>query len=121
MSTPNGPQHGPEELSFEAAMRALETIVEQLEEGRLSLEESLAKYEEGVGHVKHCFRLVELVERKIALLTGVDADGNPVTQPFADQDHEDLDRKAAARGQRRTAAAANKKPVRNVDESDRLF
>ncbi len=120
MNKPRTPSSGEEKLSFEAALKSLEAIVEQLEDGQLSLDESLARYEEGVGHVKDCFRLVEQAERKIALLTGVDADGNPVTQPYED-DHQDLGVKAAARGRRRTAAVPNKGPQRNVDEADRLF
>lgn len=120
MSQQRTPLDDQPEPSFEAAMQALEAIVEQLEGGRLSLDESLAKYAEGVGHVKRCFRLVELAERRIALLTGVDAEGNPVTERYEDE-HTDLEQKAAARGKRRTAAVSNKKAARNVDDSDRLF
>jgi exodeoxyribonuclease VII small subunit len=71
-------------LSFEQALAELETIVHQLEEGELGLEESLARYEAGVKHLKHCFALLQQAERKVELLTGVQGDGTPVTAPFVE-------------------------------------
>jgi exodeoxyribonuclease VII small subunit len=71
--------------SFEQALTALEQIVHDLEEGRLGLAESLARYEEGVKLLKQCYTQLEQAERRIELLTGVDAAGNPVTQPFDDE------------------------------------
>jgi exodeoxyribonuclease VII small subunit len=71
--------------SFEQALTALEQIVRDLEEGRLGLAESLARYEEGVKLLKQCHGLLEHAERHIELLTGVDAVGNPVTEPFDDR------------------------------------
>ncbi len=48
-----------EELSFEEALARLEEIVEQLDEGDLSLEQALERFREGA-------RLKELCERKLA-------------------------------------------------------
>ena len=42
----------------------------------LGLGESLACYEEGVKLLKLCYNLLEQAERKIELLSGVDAEGN---------------------------------------------
>lgn len=70
--------------SFEEALARLEEIAEQLEEGKLGLGESLARYEEGVGHLKLCHELLIRAERKIELLAGLDAEGNPITEPFDD-------------------------------------
>ncbi len=70
--------------SFEQALTSLEQIVRDLEEGRLGLAESLARYEEGVKLLKQCHGMLERAERKIELLTGIDAAGNPVTEPFDD-------------------------------------
>ena len=53
-------------------------------------------------HLKSCHGLLELAERKIELLSGVDADGNPVTKPFDEQEFASLEERAAARGKRRT-------------------
>lgn len=43
-----------EAMSFEAAMAALETIVEQLENGDVDLEQSIALYERGAALRAHC-------------------------------------------------------------------
>jgi exodeoxyribonuclease VII small subunit len=72
-------------LSFEKALERLEEIVHQLEEGDLGLSEAMSRYEEGVKLLRQSFDLLERAERKIELLSGVDADGNPVTQPFDDE------------------------------------
>jgi exodeoxyribonuclease VII small subunit len=82
-------------------MGALETVVRQLEEGRLGLSESLECYERGVKHLKQCYQALESVERKIELLAGVDAEGNPISEPF-DEGEMSLDEKATSRSKRRS-------------------
>ncbi len=72
--------------SFEEAVGRLETIVRDLEDGETGLDESLARYEEGVRLLRRCYEMLERAERKIALLSGVDADGNPITTPVAEGD-----------------------------------
>ena len=54
--------------TFETALEQLEQIVERLESGELSLEDSLAAFEAGVGLVKHCNQKLNEVEKKIELL-----------------------------------------------------
>ena len=54
--------------TFEAALESLEQIVEQLESGELSLEDSLAAFEAGVGLVKQCNQKLNEVEKKIEIL-----------------------------------------------------
>ena len=68
--------------SFEHSLAELEAVVHDLEEGQLGLTDALARYEQGVKHLKHCYQLLAAAERKIELLTGVTAEGTPVTQPF---------------------------------------
>ncbi len=53
---------------FEGALEELEKVVEQLESGDLSLEDSLAAFEKGVGLVKYCNEKLTDVEKKIELL-----------------------------------------------------
>jgi exodeoxyribonuclease VII small subunit len=53
---------------FEAAISELETVVKKLEEGELSLEQSLALYERGVTLSKFCHARLEDAERRIELL-----------------------------------------------------
>jgi exodeoxyribonuclease VII small subunit len=71
-------------LDFEGALKRLEQIVHTLEEGDIGLDESLLRYEEGVKLLRQTNELLERAERRIELLSGVDAEGNPVTQPFDD-------------------------------------
>lgn len=92
--------------SFEEALERLETIVHDLEEGQVGLEESLAQYESGVKLLRHCYNLLGRVERRIELLSQVDDQGNPVTEPFGEEGDETLSEKAASRSQRRTAQAS---------------
>jgi exodeoxyribonuclease VII small subunit len=68
--------------TFEQALADLERIVRELEDGKIGLEESLARYEQGITLLKRCYSQLRRVEQKIAELTGVDDDGNPLTKPF---------------------------------------
>ena len=56
------------EPKFEEALKKLEQIVEGLENGELSLEESLKQYEEGVHLSKLCARRLEEAKKRIELL-----------------------------------------------------
>ena len=112
--------------SFEDSLAELESIVSELESGKLRLAEALARYEEGVKHLKSCHHLLERVERKIELLSGMDAEGNPVTKPFDEQEHASLEEKAAARGRRRTSdttapTGKRRPPDSDIDDAARLF
>tara|TARA_B100000686_G_scaffold320776_1_gene372795 strand:+ start:239 stop:568 length:330 start_codon:yes stop_codon:yes gene_type:complete len=108
-----GKKKQPEELTFEQALESLEEIVAQLENGQLGLSESLECYQQGVGLLKHCHEALAGAERKIELLTGVDADGNPVTEEFEDE-ATTLEEKQASRSRRRSAGE-------DIDEAEDLF
>lgn len=69
-------------LEFEAALDELEQIVGTLESGDAPLAEALARYERGVRLLAQCHGLLDGAERTVALLSGVDADGRPVSTPF---------------------------------------
>jgi exodeoxyribonuclease VII small subunit len=71
-----------EPVSFEQALKELEQLVRTLEDGGTGLEEALARYEQGVGLLKHCYGLLQQAEQRIQTLTGETADGQPVTGPF---------------------------------------
>ncbi|HKA31686.1 MAG TPA: exodeoxyribonuclease VII small subunit [Candidatus Binatia bacterium] len=58
----------PEKQKFETAMEELEKVVERLESGELSLEDSLAAFEDGIRLVKFCNQKLTEVEKKIELL-----------------------------------------------------
>jgi exodeoxyribonuclease VII small subunit len=68
-------------LSFEAAIERLQTIVEELEGGSLSLEESITRYEEGVKLSRRLTQTLDQAEKRIERLSSR-ADGEPVTEPM---------------------------------------
>ncbi len=56
------------ERKFEDALKKLEKIVEELEGGNLPLEDSLAKYEEGIKLSRICQKKLETAKKKVELL-----------------------------------------------------
>jgi exodeoxyribonuclease VII small subunit len=69
------------DLKFEAALQRLEQIVDQLEAGNLSLEESLQVFEEGVGLARRCVKYLDEAEKRIEVLTR-DETGALKTAPY---------------------------------------
>ncbi len=90
-------------LSFEDALKRLEEIVHLLEEGEIGLNESLERYEEGVKLLRQSFELLQRAERRIELLSGVDAEGNPITQPLDDTATFDQEEPGKRRSRRRSS------------------
>jgi exodeoxyribonuclease VII small subunit len=57
------------EIKFEEALKKLEKIVEELEQGDLSLDEALKKYQEGIELSRMCSARLENAKKKIDVLT----------------------------------------------------
>ena len=57
-----------QKVTFEQALGKLERIVEQIESGQIGLEESIARYEEGVALIQQCRTILDAAEKKIQLL-----------------------------------------------------
>jgi exodeoxyribonuclease VII small subunit len=93
----------PPQISFEDALKRLEAIVRLLEEGDVGLNEALQRYEEGVKLLRQSYELLQRAERQIELLSGVDAEGNPITQTFDDTATFDQDQSAKGRSRRRSS------------------
>lgn len=55
-------------LDYEAAVAELETLVERLEQGDISLEESLKLYERGVLLIRDCQEQLQAAEQKVQML-----------------------------------------------------
>src|SRR5208283_4507342 len=70
--------------SFEQTLGRLEEIVHLLEEGKIGLDEAMARYEEGVGLLRKAYDLLERAQRRISVLSGVDSEGNPLLRPIED-------------------------------------
>ena len=54
--------------TFESNLEALEEIVEELESGALSLDDSLARFQEGVQRLKACGAMLEAAEKQVKIL-----------------------------------------------------
>ena len=65
---------------FEASLDSLEQLVEKMEKGDMSLEESLAAYERGVGLYRKCQGALEQAELRVRLLSDPEQPGN--AEPF---------------------------------------
>jgi exodeoxyribonuclease VII small subunit len=57
-----------EKLTFEQAMGRLEKIVEQIEQGKIGLEESIDRFGEGMDLIQHCRRILSEAEMKVQKL-----------------------------------------------------
>ncbi len=68
--------------SFEQALAELESLVETMEQGELSLEESLKSFERGVLLTRTCQQALKEAEQKIQILTENTPDAEP--EPFED-------------------------------------
>jgi exodeoxyribonuclease VII small subunit len=99
------------EIRFEAALDQLEQIVDALQRGEPELSSALAKYEQGVSLLNRCYGLLERAERSVAILTGVDDEGEAVTTPF-DASATVLAAAVAAQTKGKEDDAPPKKPAR---------
>jgi exodeoxyribonuclease VII small subunit len=78
MATPKPATDAPPD--FETAMRDLEELVERLEQGDLSLEESLAAFERGVMLTRACQTALKEAEQKVEIL--LKKAGEPAVEEF---------------------------------------
>src|SRR6202048_3290184 len=69
------------DLNFETAMDRLEKIVEQMESGKLPLEDLIVRYEEGMNLVKVCQERLTNAEEKIEIIARNNA-GKPTVKNF---------------------------------------
>ena len=74
-------EKAPVEVNFETAMDRLEEIVDQMESGKMMLEELIVRYEEGMKLVKVCQERLASAEQRIEIITRNHA-GKPVVKEF---------------------------------------
>lgn len=80
MAPPGGPD--PKPGTFEAHLAALERVVTDLEGDALSLEASIARYQEGVTHLAACRRILDAAEQRLTELVAT-PDGGVAEKPLA--------------------------------------
>ena len=61
-------------IDFEESLKQLETLVDKLEKGDLSLEDSLKNFEQGVKLTRECRQALQTAEQKISVLSKEDND-----------------------------------------------
>lgn len=74
------PAEADEPLGFEEALKRLTAIVERLESGDLSLEQSLALFEEGTRLSRASQAQLDSAEKRVEELLAIDAQGRPVVR-----------------------------------------
>ena len=74
------PAETPSVADFEHSLDELEQLVERMEGGELSLDESLASFERGIGLYRHCQQALDKAELRVRLL--LDPDAPDDAEPF---------------------------------------
>jgi len=98
----------PEEIPlFEQAVAELEQIVRRLEQGGNSLQDDLGDYGRAIQLIKLCHSRLAQAESSVQLLSGIDADGNPILETYQqaspNSEVASLEEKQADRSRRRSA------------------
>ncbi len=73
-------------MDFEKKLNRLEEIVQKMEKGELSLEESLKFFEEGVKLSRDCHGQLTQAELQVKKLVSVDENGKAITEKFNAED-----------------------------------
>ncbi len=71
-------------LNFEKALQELETLVERMEQGEISLEDSLKDFERGIELTRACQKALQEAEQKVQIL--MEKDGQTRLEPFESDD-----------------------------------
>lgn len=71
-------------FEFEQALQQLETLVQQMEGGSLTLEQSLQAFEQGVALTRQCQQALSQAEQRVQVL--LEQNGQSVAQPFMASD-----------------------------------
>jgi len=80
-----------EQGAFEETLSALELVVEHLEQGRLTMDESIAWYEAGLGLMRRCSHLLEQAELRISALDPENPSYSPNDQRLGAEVFRDTD------------------------------
>lgn len=105
----------PNAPSFEESLESLRQTVSELENGNLTLSESLEKYELGIASLKQAYDALNAAQQRIEMLVDLDEEGNLVTRPFDNTASEEI-----TVGSRRASdsSSAQNEPADGPDEDD---
>ena len=76
-----------EKKTFEQSITELEQIAAKLEDGSVTLDESLALFEKGIKLSKSCQKMLDEAEKKVSILM-MNEDGEVQKEAFADGERE---------------------------------
>ncbi len=68
---------------FEESLQELEEIVEQMEQGDITLEQSLKAFERGIKLTRTCQKALQEAEQKVQIL--LEKDGQQTLEPYTDE------------------------------------
>jgi len=114
------------EPKFEKDLEKLEAIVQALEAGDLSLDDSLARFEEGIKLARNCEKALTKAEKRNELLTK-SAEGELEAEPFGEEAEGEPNpapasaKKAKAGASTKTAAAPDDAPPDDAEDEELLF
>lgn len=80
MTRSQRPTQSPSAPSFEQSLTELESIVDALERGDMSLEDSLGAFERGITLTRACQKVLDAAEQRVRILTEPHVDAEP--EPF---------------------------------------
>lgn len=73
-------------MDFEKKLNRLEEIVQKMEKGELSLDDSMKLFEEGVKLTRECQTQLTKAEAQVKKLVGFDENGKPIKENFSAED-----------------------------------
>jgi exodeoxyribonuclease VII small subunit len=76
-----------ENFNFETALAELNQLVEKMEQGGLSLEQSLQDFERGIALTRQCQEALKTAEQKVKIL--LEKDGKEILEPYATDEEQD--------------------------------
>jgi len=71
-------------VDFESALKELESLVEKMEQGDISLEDSLQHFERGIELTRHCQQALQEAEQKVQVL--LEKNGRTEIKPLSDEE-----------------------------------
>ena len=77
---------GKKSYPFEESLAKLESLVDKMESGELSLEDSLSTFEEGINLTRSCQEALKHAEQKVQIL--IEKNGEVSAEPFTEQDND---------------------------------
>lgn len=114
----NAPQK-PEELSFEEAMERLEEIVSSMEGERMSLEDMVRNYEEGVKLLRVCRQRIDIAKQRVEMITADLEGGKASLAPFESENA--TEPAAPAADQDESKARGRRRKLESTADDIRLF